>query len=243
MTRYYLGVDIGATKSHALIADETGRAVGFGAAGPGNHEVVGYDGLIAALGECTGQALAMAGIDRREIAGAGFGVGGYDWPGERGATLDAIAHFGADVSGRGCQRCSDRAAGRGGGGVGRRPHLRDGQQLLGLGSRAHPHGPCHRQRDDVRRVRRRIRSGLEGPLRGGGRLGPSRPRHAAHRALHGADRRGLPGASVGRVEPGRTAASARRQRRWSFRPRMRVTRWPPNASPGRAGSSAAWRSA
>ena len=34
MTRYYLGVDIGATKSHALIADETGRVVGFGAAGP-----------------------------------------------------------------------------------------------------------------------------------------------------------------------------------------------------------------
>ena len=94
MVRYYLGVDIGATKSHALIADETGRAVGFGAAGPGNHEVVGYDGLIAALGECTGQALAMAGIDRRQIAGAGFGVGGYDWPGERGATLDAIVTLG-----------------------------------------------------------------------------------------------------------------------------------------------------
>ena len=36
----------------------------------------------------------MAGIDRREIAGAGFGVGGYDWPGERGATLDAIRTLG-----------------------------------------------------------------------------------------------------------------------------------------------------
>ncbi len=72
------------------IADETGRAVGFGAAGPGNHEVVGYDGLIAALGACMGQALAMVGIDRREIAGAGFGVGGYDWPGERGS--DAGRH-------------------------------------------------------------------------------------------------------------------------------------------------------
>jgi N-acetylglucosamine kinase-like BadF-type ATPase len=94
MAGYYLGVDIGATKSHALIAEETGRAVGFGVAGPGNHEVVGYDGLIAALGECAGQALAMAGIDRREIAGAGFGVGGYDWPGERGATLDAIRTLG-----------------------------------------------------------------------------------------------------------------------------------------------------
>ena len=34
MTRYFLGVDVGATKSHALIADETGRAVGFGPPGP-----------------------------------------------------------------------------------------------------------------------------------------------------------------------------------------------------------------
>ena len=58
MTRYYLGVDIGATKSHGVIADENGRAVGFGAAGPGNHEVVGYDGLIAA------SAHARAGVGR-----------------------------------------------------------------------------------------------------------------------------------------------------------------------------------
>jgi N-acetylglucosamine kinase-like BadF-type ATPase len=94
MVRYYLGVDIGATKSHALIADETGRAVGFGAAGPGNHEIVGYDGLIAALGECTRQALAVADVDQRQISGAGFGVGGYDWPGERGPTLDAIGTLG-----------------------------------------------------------------------------------------------------------------------------------------------------
>ena len=94
MTRYFLGVDIGATKSHALIADESGCAVGFGVAGPGNHEVVGYDGLIAALGECTRQTLTAAGVDRRQIAGAGFGVGGYDWPGERDRTLDAIAKLG-----------------------------------------------------------------------------------------------------------------------------------------------------
>ena len=100
MTRYYLGVDVGATKSHALIADENGRAVGFGAAGPGNHEVVGYDGLIAALGACTGRALAMAGIDRREIAGAGFGVGGYDWPGSAAPPWTPSALWGWRVRSR-----------------------------------------------------------------------------------------------------------------------------------------------
>lgn len=88
---YYLGIDIGATKSHALIADEHGCAVGFGAGGPGNHEVVGYEGLTATLQEITDRALAAAGILRVQIAGAGFGVAGYDWPSELKPTLEAIA--------------------------------------------------------------------------------------------------------------------------------------------------------
>ena len=49
MTHYFLGVDIGATKSHALLADETGQVVGFGLAGPGSYEVVDWEGLQAVL--------------------------------------------------------------------------------------------------------------------------------------------------------------------------------------------------
>ncbi len=90
MTRYFLGVDIGGTKSHALLADEQGRIVGFGEAGPGNHEVVGYDGLRAVLQVITSQALQMAGVGREQVAGAGFGVAGYDWPSELPPTQDAI---------------------------------------------------------------------------------------------------------------------------------------------------------
>jgi N-acetylglucosamine kinase-like BadF-type ATPase len=88
---YYLGVDIGGSKSHAILADAAGRVVGFGHTGAGNHEVVGYDGLAAALQEVTGQTLSAAGLQRGDIAGAGFGVAGYDWPCERQPTLDAIA--------------------------------------------------------------------------------------------------------------------------------------------------------
>ncbi len=91
---YFLGIDIGATKSHALVADENGCAAGFGQGGPGNHEVVGYEGLTATLHAITGQALADAGIRREQIAGAGFGVAGYDWPSELPPTLDAIATLG-----------------------------------------------------------------------------------------------------------------------------------------------------
>ncbi len=94
----YLGVDIGATKSHALIADAAGHAIGFGLAGPGNHEVVGYPGLVAVLQQLTAAALASAGIQRRQIVGAGFGVAGYDWPSERTATLEAIATLGLDAA-------------------------------------------------------------------------------------------------------------------------------------------------
>jgi len=90
MSHYFLGVDIGGSKSHALIADETGRVLGFGAGGPGNHEVVGYSGLANTLHEIAEQALAGAGIARRDVRGAGFGIAGYDWPGEREPTLQAI---------------------------------------------------------------------------------------------------------------------------------------------------------
>ena len=47
--RYYLGADVGATKTHVLIADDCGQAVGFGQSGPGNHESVGYGGLFGGL--------------------------------------------------------------------------------------------------------------------------------------------------------------------------------------------------
>lgn len=97
MMNYYLGIDIGATKSHALIADENCRAVGFGKGGAGNYESVGWDGLQATLQAITHQALKVAGLTRSQIAGAGFGIAGYDWPSERQRTLEAIATLGLNA--------------------------------------------------------------------------------------------------------------------------------------------------
>jgi len=94
MTRYFLGVDIGGTKSHALIADETGQALGFGQGGPGNYEGVGWDGLSRMLQTITSSALTDAGLTVDQIAGAGFGIAGYDWPSEREPTLRAIEPLG-----------------------------------------------------------------------------------------------------------------------------------------------------
>jgi N-acetylglucosamine kinase-like BadF-type ATPase len=94
MISYYLGVDIGGTKSHALVADGLGNALGFGAYGPGNHETVGYAGLRIALQAVTQGAFAQAGITIDQVTAAGFGVAGYDWPGERQQTLEAIGSIG-----------------------------------------------------------------------------------------------------------------------------------------------------
>jgi N-acetylglucosamine kinase-like BadF-type ATPase len=94
MNTYFLGIDIGASKSHALVTDENGQAVGFGEAGPGNYESVGWDGYRHALQQVTKRAVDSAGIDQDQIIAAGFGVGGYDWPVERQPILEGIATLG-----------------------------------------------------------------------------------------------------------------------------------------------------
>ncbi|MFQ5422136.1 MAG: N-acetylglucosamine kinase, partial [Anaerolineae bacterium] len=93
-SQYFLGVDTGATKSHALIADENGRPVGFGEGGPGNWESVGWDGARRMLKAIICQALTQAGIEQEQIAGAGFGLAGYDWPEDRPPHLDIIREVG-----------------------------------------------------------------------------------------------------------------------------------------------------
>lgn len=92
--QYFLGIDVGSSKTHAMLADEMGHCIGFGKAGGGNHQVVGYDGLRRALRQSFERALEMADIQPAQMAGAGFGVAGYDFPSERQAHLEAIAALG-----------------------------------------------------------------------------------------------------------------------------------------------------
>lgn len=97
MPRYFLGVDIGSTKTHACVADETGQVSGFGSAGGGNHESVGFEGMIRVLATAARAALANARLTTRDLAGAGFGIAGFDWQTERAAMLDAIATLELDA--------------------------------------------------------------------------------------------------------------------------------------------------
>jgi N-acetylglucosamine kinase-like BadF-type ATPase len=91
---YYLGADLGATKTHTLVVDETGRALGFGESGSANHESVGYEGMFQAMHQGLEQALNAAGLKKEDITGAGFGVAGYDWPSEIEATASVIERLG-----------------------------------------------------------------------------------------------------------------------------------------------------
>jgi N-acetylglucosamine kinase-like BadF-type ATPase len=88
--QYFLGGDIGSSKTHVLVADETGKALGFGEAGAGNHEVVGYDGFVEAVSTAMQAACRDAGIPLDQIAAAGFGVSGFDWPSEEADTDQAV---------------------------------------------------------------------------------------------------------------------------------------------------------
>lgn len=92
--KYFLGIDVGSSKTHALIVDETGQCVGFGKSGGGNHQGVGYEGTQRVLEESFVRALEMSGVEQARIAGAGFGVAGYDFPSDRAGHLQAISALG-----------------------------------------------------------------------------------------------------------------------------------------------------
>src|SRR5512133_2484965 len=89
--KYFLGIDVGSSKTHALIVDETGQCLGLGNSGGGNHQSVGYERLAEVLNQSFEEVCQMTGVTQANIAGAGFGVAGYDFPSDREEHLQAIA--------------------------------------------------------------------------------------------------------------------------------------------------------
>ncbi len=91
---YYLGIDIGATKTAALICDENGNFIGDGQGGPGNHETAGFDGMGKSVRDALDIALTNAQIRIDQIEGAGFGIAGYDWHSEEPDMQEVIHKIG-----------------------------------------------------------------------------------------------------------------------------------------------------
>jgi N-acetylglucosamine kinase-like BadF-type ATPase len=92
--KIFLGADIGATNTRVLLSDDGGGILGFGKAGPGNHESVGYPGLTAALRSASDQACAQAGVRIADVDAAGLGIGGLDWLSQETDTIQAIKNTG-----------------------------------------------------------------------------------------------------------------------------------------------------
>ncbi|MGA2820311.1 MAG: BadF/BadG/BcrA/BcrD ATPase family protein [Anaerolineales bacterium] len=92
--RYFLGADLGGTKTHLVVADEGGTVLGFGESGPANHQSVGFEGMFYSLDAALNQALSAAGLHKEQLSGAGFGIAGYDWPSQLAQMSETIDRLG-----------------------------------------------------------------------------------------------------------------------------------------------------
>ena len=77
---YFLGLDVGGTKTHCLIGDEKGNVLGFGSAGTGNYEVFGVGPALEENKKAIDAALANAAIALSDLGGIGMGIAGADIP-------------------------------------------------------------------------------------------------------------------------------------------------------------------
>ena len=76
--RYVMGVDGGATKTLAAVLDLDAPAVHLAEGGPSNEDAVGAASAVDTLLAVADQALARAGIEQSQLAGAVLAVAGTD---------------------------------------------------------------------------------------------------------------------------------------------------------------------
>lgn len=90
----FIGADIGATKTQILAVNESGDVLGIATKGPGATYVVGYDGCAAVVDAGIAEVLRQVGATKADVAAAGFGVSGYDWPDDLPPTVEALRRLG-----------------------------------------------------------------------------------------------------------------------------------------------------
>jgi N-acetylglucosamine kinase-like BadF-type ATPase len=86
-----LGVDGGATKTVAMVADATGRVLGAGRSGSSDiHAAHDPDIAVDRVADAVRQALARAGVHGVELSQAAFGLCGADWPEDMALYRDGL---------------------------------------------------------------------------------------------------------------------------------------------------------
>lgn len=74
-----LGVDVGGTKTHALLRDEETGSEALGLGPGGNWEATGMEGMLESLRIAISQAAETLGLKKLEPQAAAFGLAGLDW--------------------------------------------------------------------------------------------------------------------------------------------------------------------
>jgi N-acetylglucosamine kinase-like BadF-type ATPase len=78
--RYFLGIDGGGTKTHAVITDRSCRVIGEGFSGAANPLRVGLAEAVSHIGLAVADACAQAGIELSNIGSACAGIAGINHP-------------------------------------------------------------------------------------------------------------------------------------------------------------------
>src|SRR5262245_21114393 len=77
---YFLGVDGGGTKTHAVVTDANFQVIGEGVSGASNPLRVGIDNAIRNLEAAIFDALKQARLKLADLTAAGFGIAGISHP-------------------------------------------------------------------------------------------------------------------------------------------------------------------
>lgn len=77
---YVMGVDVGGSKTHCVIADENGISIAEGFGRAGNYQVCGVETASDSMCTAVEAALQAAGVSLEDIAYAVFGISGADEP-------------------------------------------------------------------------------------------------------------------------------------------------------------------
>ena len=92
--KLFLGIDGGQSSTTALIADETGRILGYGRGGPCNHVAAseGRAKFLNAIGGCVGTACSQAGLGPDTVEYTAVCAGFSGGPADKQALLGELVH-------------------------------------------------------------------------------------------------------------------------------------------------------
>jgi N-acetylglucosamine kinase-like BadF-type ATPase len=94
--QFYLGIDGGASKTHAIITDSSLKLIGEGYGGPANPARVGVDEALRSIEEAISEACARAGIGFDQISSACAALAGVGDPAHYDPMKEALdREFGA----------------------------------------------------------------------------------------------------------------------------------------------------